>query len=332
MTSLPTRRVLAGLAALASLAVALVGPSAAGAENVAPEVKLGPTTILNGLAVLSGTVAEDSSAAQLTINGQPVDVAAGGTFAGIVNLNGQSALSLSLQNPGSGDSSTVTIPLNTGLVGLGGILSPEALAALEQAAVSILKPVDGFISVGDEPIEVSGGVGNGGSLAGLSVNGVDALSTVKPDGGFVVPIPGTTREISVLMVDKQGASLETRYQTTRMVSATAADGVQITKVRYFTKGIKKSKRLRVVVTVRDRRNLLIHGARVQLRTRRTDRTRRRTLVKTSNQNGKVTFILKVRRAAFGKRTGFVATAQTPSAKVKKLTAVRLPRMKSAKRR
>jgi hypothetical protein len=324
--------VLAGLAVLASLAVALVGPTAAGAESVAPQLELGPTTILDGLAVVSGTVSDQSSGTHLTINGRPVDVAAGGTFAGIVNLNGQSVLSLALDNPGSGESSTVTIPLDTNLVGLGGVLSPEALAALEQAAVSILKPVDGFVSAGDEPVEVSGGVGNGDKLAGLSVNGIDALSTLKPDGGFAIPVPGTTKEISLLMVDRQGASLETRYQT-RMVSATDADGVQITKVRYFAKGIKKSKRLRVVVTVRDRRNLLIHGAVVQLRSRRTDRIRgRRVFVRSTNTSGKVTFVLRVRRAAFGKRTGFVATAQTPTAKVKKLTAVRLPRMKSAKRR
>jgi hypothetical protein len=89
----------------------------------------------------------------------------------------------------------VTIPLDTNLVGLGGLLSPEALAALEQAAVEILKPVDGFASVGDEPVEVSGSVGNGDGLASLSVNGVDALSTLKPDGGSVVRT-GTARSRS----------------------------------------------------------------------------------------------------------------------------------------
>ena len=133
-----------------------------------------------------------------------------------MNLNGQSVLSLAVRDPGSGESSTVTIPLNTNLVGLGGLLSPEALAALEQAAVTILRPVDGFVSVGDEPIEISGDVGNGESLGGLSVNGVDALSTLKPDGGFVVPIPGTTKEISVFMVDRQGVTLDTRYRTSQV--------------------------------------------------------------------------------------------------------------------
>jgi hypothetical protein len=49
-------------------------------------------------------------------------------------------------------------------------------------------------------------------------------------------------------------------------------------------------------------------------------------------NGKVAFILRVRRAAFGKRTRFVTTAQTPSAKVSKRTSVRLPRKRAARHR
>jgi hypothetical protein len=335
MTPRSTRRALAGLAALAGAFVALSNAPAAGAENVAPQITLGPTTILNGLAVVSGHVSDESSGSQLTVNGRPLDVTAGGSFAGVVDLNGQSVLSLSLDDPVSGESSTVTISLTTNLVGLGGLLSPEALAALEQAAVSVIEPVDGFVSVGDGPIEVSGSVGNGGQLAGLSVNGVDALSTLKPDGSCVVPVPGTTKEISVLMVDKQGATLETTYRTTRSsstVSAADADGVRIAKIRYFTKGVKKTKRVRVVVTVRDRQNRLIHGAVVKLRSPRTDRILGRAFVQSTNLNGKVTFVLRVRREAFGKRNRFVAMASTPNATVSKRTAVRLPRMRSATRR
>ena len=335
MTSLPTRRVLAGLVALASLAVALVGPTAAGAENVAPQIELGPTTILNGVAVVSGRVSSPASNAELTVNGQPLELTVGGNFAGIVNLNGLSVLSLSLLNPASGESSTVTIALNTNLVGLGGLLSPDALAALERAAVTILRPVGGFVSIGGKPIEISGGVGNGESLGGLAVNGVDVLSTLKPDGGFVVPVPGTTREISIFMADRQGVTFDTRYRTARSsatVAAADADGVRIAKVRYFAKGIKQKKRLRVAVTVRDRQNRLIHGAAVTLRSKRTDRVLGRAFTRSTNLNGKVTFTLRVRRAAFGKRTTFVATARTPSASVTKRTAVRLPRTKSARRR
>ena len=329
MTSLFDRRTLAGLAALASVGVALAGPAAASAQDVAPQVTLGPTTILNGLAVVSGTVDDPSSGAQLTVNGQPLDVDAAGSFAGVANVNGQSSLSLALRNPGSGESSTVSIPLNSNLVGPGGLLSSEALTALEHAGVTLLKPLGGF---GETPIEIGGGIANGDQLASMSVNGVDALSTLKQGGSFAVPIPGTTRDISVLMTDKQGVSLDTTYRTSRSVSATDAHGVQIAKIRYFAKGIKKTKRLRVVVTVRDRRNRLIHGAVVKLRSPRTDRILGRSFTKSTNLNGKVTFILRVRREAFGKRTRFVTTAQTPSAKVSKRTSVRLPQKHAAGRR
>ena len=171
---------------------------------------------LNGLAVVSGKVDDPSSGAQLTVNGQPLDVEAGGSFAGVVNVSGQSNLSLALQNPGSSDSSTVTVPLNSNLIGPGGLLSSEALTALEQAGVTLLKPLGGF---GETPIEIGGGLANGDQLATMSVNGVDALSTLKPGGSFLVPIPGTTREISILMTDKQGVSLDTTYRTSRSVSA-----------------------------------------------------------------------------------------------------------------
>jgi hypothetical protein len=333
MTSLFNRRALAGLVALAGVVVALAGPTAASAESVAPQITLGPTTILNGVAVVTGAVSESSAGAQLTVNGQPLETTAAGNFAGVVNLNGQSALSLALGDPVSGESSTVTIPVNSNLVGPGGVLSSEALAALEQAAVTILKPVDGFLSVGDEPIEISGGVGNGDKLAGFSVSGVDALSTLKPDGGFSVPVPGTTREISILMADRQGVTLDTRYRTTRSsVSAAEADGVRITKIRYFAKGIRRTKRLRVVINVRDRQNRLVHGASIKLRSPRTDRIVGRAFVRATNMKGKVTFVLRVRKAAFGKRSAFVVTAKTPSAQVSKKTKVRLPRLKAARRR
>jgi hypothetical protein len=330
MTSPTPRRALAGLAALAGVVVALAGPSAAGAENVTPQVSLGPTTILNGVALVSGTVSYPSSGAQLTVNGTSVDLAASGSFASAVNLNGQSMLSLSLSSPGSG-ASTVRIPLNTNLVGPGGLLAPNVLTALEQSAVSIMKPAEGFIPA-RETIGISGGVGNGGKLVTLSINGIDAMSVLKPNQTFVVAVPGTTKEIHILIADRQGVSLDTSYPVSRSVSADAADGVRIAKVRYFAKGVKRTKRLRVVLTVRDRQNRLVHGASVTLRSKRPNRIRGQAVVRSTNLNGKVTFVLRVRRAAFGKRNTFLVTAKTPSAKVTKRTSVRLPRRGSVRGR
>src|SRR5207247_2590011 len=110
------------------------------------------------------------------------------------------------------------------------------LSGLQQAAASVTKPIGGFVSVGGEPISVSGGVGNRDQLASLSVNGVDALSLLHPNGTFTIPVPGTSKEVTVLMSDKQGVSVETRYPAVATyVSATNAVGVRISSIRYYTK-------------------------------------------------------------------------------------------------
>jgi hypothetical protein len=330
MTSLSPRCALVGVAALASVVVALAGPSAARAETVTPQIKLGRTTILNGVAILSGTVSSRSLGSQLSVNGLPVDVGAGGSFVSVVSLNAQSRVSLSLTGRGS-ESSTLMIPLSTNVVRPGGVLAPEVLSALEQAAVSILKPAEGFIPAG-ETIDISGGVGNGDKLATLAVNGVDAMSALKPNGTFVVPVPGTTKEIQILLVDRQGVSLATSYPASSFVSAAAADGVRIAKVRYFTRSVKRTKRLRVVVTIRDRQNRLVQGAKVTLRSKRPRRTFGRAFRRSTNLNGKATFVLRVRRTAFGKRNTLFVTAKTPSATITKRTSVRLPRRGSVRGR
>jgi hypothetical protein len=338
-TSLSARRTFIALALLASTTIALVGARPAPGELVGPVVTLGPTTVLNGVATVSGTLAGTSpSSAQLTINGQPVGVNAAGQFLGIVNLNGQSALTLGVRNPATGEVTTLNVPLTSNLIGPGGVISPSVLSALEQAALAVTKPIGGFVSLGDHlPITVGGSVGNRDQLAGLSVNGVDALSAVRPDGGFSVPIPGTSREITVLMTDKQGVSQTITYpvertaQSSTTVSAAQAVGVRITSVRFFAKKIKKTKRLRMLVTVKDRRGLKIRGAVINVVSTKGGRLVRRAVAKRSNKAGQVGYVLRLRPKAFGKRLVLVTTAKTPKAKAAKRISVRLPRLATRRR-
>lgn len=335
MTTMPTRRTLAALTAVACSLIALVGAGSAPGDIVSPVVTLGPTTVANGVAAVSGTVtAPAPSSAQLSVNGQPLGLNTGGTFAGIVNLNGQSDLSLAVTNPATGEVNTVNIPLTTNLVGPGGVISPTVLSGLENAAASLTRPIGGFVSVGGEPITVSGGVGNRDQLAGLTVNGVDALSMLHPNGSFAIPVPGTSKEVTVLMTDRQGVSIETRYPavSAAYVSAANAVGVQIASIRYYTKRIKTTKRLRMVITVKDRRGLLIRGAKVNVRSARAAWVRGHTNVKNSNKKGQVAFIMRLRPKAFGKRFIVVATAKTPNAKASKRGSVRLPRLAARKAR
>ena len=327
----PTRRRLVALVATASATAALVVAGRAPGDIVSPVISLGPTTVANGVAAVSGTITSpDPSSVQLSVNGQPLGVTGTGQFAGVANLNGQSVLTFAIQNPATGETSTTTIPLTTNLVGPGGVISPDALSALQQAAATITKPLGRFVSVGGEPISVTGGVGNREQLASLSVNGVDALSLLHPNGTFSIPVPGTSKEVTVLMTDKQGVSVENRYPTAsaqlRYVSALNAVGVRISSIRYYTKRIRTTKRLRIVITVKDRRGLLVRGAKVSVRSARARSVIGRARVKSSNKNGQTAFILRLRKAAFGKRFVLVATAKTPKAKASRRSSVRLPRL------
>jgi hypothetical protein len=314
-------------------ALAVFAASAPG-EVLSPAITLGPTTVLNGTATVTGHVGVPSTGAQLAINGTPVAIDALGNFAAVLNLGGQSNLTFRLANSG-GEITSLNLPLNSNIVGPGGVISPGVLTALEQAAVSIVKPLDGFKITDELPLKIEGRVGDGSTLAGLTVNGKDVLGFIGEDRGFSITVPGTTREITVTSTDRQGVTSTTTYPVVQSASATsvaaaAAQGIRIAKIRYITKNVRRTKRMRMVVTVRDRRGLLIRNATISVRSRYARRIFRNPKAKKSNRVGQAAFLMRARNKAFGKRLVMITLAKTPSAKVSKSSAVRIPRL--AKRR
>jgi hypothetical protein len=325
-----------GLAAMAAAVVGALAVFAASApgEVLSPAITLGPTTVLNGTATVAGHVGAPSTGAQLAINGTPVAIDALGNFAAVLNLGGQSNLTFRLANSG-GEVTSLNLPLNSNIVGPGGVISPGVLTALEQAAVSIVKPLDGFKITDELPLKVEGRVGDGSTLAGLTVNGKDVLGLVGEDRGFSITVPGTTREITVTSTDRQGVTSTTTYPVVQSASATsvaaaAAQGIRIAKIRYITKNVRRTKRMRMVVTVRDRRGLLIRNATISVRSRYARRIFRNPKAKKSNRVGQAAFLMRARNKAFGKRLVMITLAKTPKAKVSKSSSVRIPRL--AKRR
>lgn len=142
----------------------------------------------------------------------------------------------------------------------------------------------------------------------------------------------------MIVTDKQGVSMTTSEPVTRTTASAATSvaakhalGVKIASVRFFAKRIRTTKRLRVVVTVKDRRNLFIRGAVVTLRGAKARQIAGRAALKRSNGKGQVGFVLRLRPSAFGKRVVIVATAKTPSAKAARRTSVRLPRLAAGRR-
>ena len=318
---------------LATLALAFARP--ANAEVVGPVVNLGPTIVANGLATVTGTVGVPMSGASLSVNGHPLSINSAGHFKGMVNVAGQSSLDLAVTNPLTCEVTRTTIPLTSNIIGPGGLVSPTVLSALRRVTAEIMKPVGGFNILDQLPLAIGGSVLNKGELTSMKVNGTDVLSLISPGGGFTTPIPGTSREFTIMMTDKQGVTHTATYPVTQQtsviqtplgpsVSAEGALGIRITSVRYLTSLVRSKKRFRVVVTVKDKRGYRIRDATVSLRSLRPQLSIGRTRAKLSNKVGQVSFVMRVRPRALGKRLFVLANARTPSAKAQRKTVVRLP--------
>jgi hypothetical protein len=287
-----------------------------------PLLDLGPITVANGTAVVAGTVGSQAAGDTLTVNGQPLGVDANGHFVGTVNVDGASSLELALTSPGGDVQTTFTIPL-TG--SLSEVIPGDVLSSLDRAGVTLLGPITGG---GDEPFTVAGSVLDRGQLAGLTVNGTDILSTLGEGGAFSVQVPGTTKTITLTATDTHGVSqtVVTRTPlTSSTVSAAGALGVRIATIRYVAKGIIRTHRMRMIVTVRDNRGLLVHGAKIIVRGTKAGWLARHPRTALSGKQGRATVFLRLRQDAFGKRLSTVTVASTPSAKERKTSSVRVPR-------
>ncbi len=326
------------VALLLGCAVMLLFAAAATADTLQP-ITVGPVVVANGTVTATGVATDSLQNATLSVNGHPASVDVNGNIVANVDLTGLSTLTIAATNPATGTTTTTTIPVS--LIGPGGLIPASVFDQLRQAGVTVNVPPAGFVALPGAPVQVSGAVADKGTLAALTVNGIDALSLVRPDGTFTVSVPGTDKSVVVAATDKQGIGEATGYGITSLtgasaasVAATAAVGVRIAKVAYATKGVRAHKRIRVTLTVKDRRGLLIRGAKVGIRAAKYQHrlVLRTPGAKRTNRFGKVSFTLRLRAAKFthARKLHTVATATTPSAKASRTTSVRLPRLTTRK--
>ena len=332
---------LLGVLLVGSVALVFALGSARG-DTLQPLVSLGPTSVQNGVATVAATVAgEPSTTANVTINGQPVEVNAGGEINARVNLKGQSSLQIGAANPQTGERSTITIPLTSNLLGAGGQVAENALVPLQQAGISLIRPPDGFQSIDHQALQLAGRVLDSSQLSSLGINGIDVLKLLGPNGSFLVPASGSSRQVALTATDKQGVSQTNTYPVQQVsslikttagtsVSAMGARGLRISKIRYVTTGVRASKRIRAVITVRDLRGYLVRDAIIQLGSLKPGRAKGGTQIKLSSRIGTATFTVRLLPKAFGKRFYSVTTARTPWAKVRRVTSVALPRLAASK--
>jgi len=320
----------ATLVLAAALALTVV-PGAAPAGE--PLLELSPITVADGAAAISGTVGNKGAGTVLTVNGHQLGLDAAGAFDGVVALDGASAITLAIDELGSRQQTQYTIPLTGALLGPGGVIPGNVLDSLEAAGVSLLTPVR---NASGSLVTASGGVLDRGRLASLTLNGVDILGALKPDGTFTVELPGTTSVVTVAATDTSGTTLKKTTPafvppSARTVSAARAVGLRITKVRFLRKGTARTHRIRMTVTVKDKRGRLVRGAKISVRSARAGRLVRQPRASRSGVRGRATFVLRLRKVAFGKRLVVVTVAKTPRAKATRRTAVFVPRRAPARR-
>jgi hypothetical protein len=316
--STPSRPVRRRLWAISVLAIALaVVPYATPAST--PLLQLGPITVADGSAMLAGTVGSQAAGSTLTVNGQRLGVDASGAFAGNTDLNGAGSIALGLSDPAGGQT-VFTIPLT--LAGVGGVIPTGVLDSVQRAGVSLLKPL-----VGDgSPLTIAGSV--------LDKSGKDILGALGSGGSFAVQLPGTTKVVTLTATDTHGTSetivsgvAHKESSSAGTTVAATAVGIRIVKVRFYKQNALRKHVLRVVITVKDRRGLLIRGAKISVRSTKAGRLSHRPKMHLSGRKGGATFTLRLRKAAVGKRLIVVTLAKTPRAKAAKKSSVNVPRSK-----
>jgi hypothetical protein len=154
-----------------------------------------------------------------------------------------------------------------------------------------------------------------------------------------VPIPGTARTVTVTATDNRGVSNTTTYPVTHETSAAdppaaagapvaapQAVGLRVAGVRYVTKAFRKTKRVRMIVTIKDSLGRVVRGATVQVRGAPASRLIGRPTLKRTGKLGRTSFLLKLRVRAYGKRLFTVILAKDANGQGTAEDLVRVPKL------
>lgn len=312
---------------------AVVAGGAQAAKAPAP-VTISSVTIGDGVAVVAGAVDAD---ARLEVNGQSTDVSDAGEFVAAIDLDAD-ALVLALVGADS-ESVTLRIPIDV-LIATGG---DGILDALIDAGISIDVPADGFVVVDGQWPLIEGRVLDDANLASLTINGVRVLDRIGPTGDFSIQLPWTQSrpsQATVVATDQRGVSQTTTYSVARVqsvirsrkgtsVSAAGARGLVIAGLRFDKRLLASTGRLRVLVTVKDRRGYLVRGAALRLSAKPHAYLATGSIrVGFTSRFGRAQFTYRLRPRAFaGPRHAVlttVARAKTPMTSAWRKASLQLP--------
>lgn len=204
--------------------------------------------------------------------------------------------------------------------------------ALASAARADDPPIMSVGSVEAGGNTASGSVGSGGQT-GACVN--DDSSAVDPSASNT---SGAVKVNTGSCASAGGSAAPTRSSgstagaagakssaTGAWVSSSEAIGLRITRVRHLTKGVSVTKRIRVLVTLRDMRGRYVRSAIVSVsRVPGAVSTISGVHFAFSNRSGKATISVPVTKNMLAKRLFLKVGARTPNARAITIRSVRLP--------
>jgi hypothetical protein len=181
----------------------------------------------------------------------------------------------------------------------------------DPADPSILQLNDATCTASSGSSGGSGGSGSGpsASQSGSSSGSTGAATSGSGGSGGAAATSGTTA-------------------TSATVAATDAIGLRIAGIRPLLRNVRTNRNLRLVVTVRDGRGLLVRGAIVSAgRVPGSAATVSGLHAGFSNKAGVARIVVPVARSMFGKRLYLKIAARTPKARAVALRSVLLPRLR-----
>jgi hypothetical protein len=169
--------------------------------------------------------------------------------------------------------------------------------------------------------------GSSGSGSGGGAGGTQSSATAPANSATQASGSKTSTSSRSATTSRRSAGFSTTSSaTTASVSAANARGLRITRVQYKFVNAKAGKRLRVVVTLRDRKHRSVRAAIISLnRLAGAKSTLPGLLLGLSNRKGQAAFVVQLKKSMFGHRVLLRIGARTPSARVLRVGSVLVPK-------
>ena len=298
---------------------------------------------------------------QVSVDGAPLTVGATGQFSASIDLGGQAAVDVSATSSVTGEIDTISIPTTSldanasvnataslDAAGVSVLLPVDGFTVVDGVGLDVSAQVtdasvlgqlqlNGTDLLGQVGASVSGSASASGSASGSSSpdpvqSGGGASAQAGASATVSADLPGTVGSVDLTVADESGVTETATFPVQHVssivrvnhessVSAYGALGIRIASIRFDTKSVARSGRMKVDVLLRDRRRYLVRDAIVMLGPAANRASLAASYAAISNRAGRAMFTVPVPKSAFGKRLYLTVKARTPRSSAKRTTSV-----------